>query len=80
MAVAVRLDRVSLPDVAFVPVQPSLAVHDVALVLDHVNVVEPLYATFCTLAVNVAVGNGAAPTVIVTLLLVVPPDPVQLSE
>jgi hypothetical protein len=42
VAFAVRLLLVSLPEVAFVPVQPPLAVQDVALVDDQLSVVLPL--------------------------------------
>lgn len=71
----VRLLRVSLPDVALVPVHAPDAVHVVALVLDQLSVVEPLYATESELALSVSVGTGAAATVIVTLLETLPPEP-----
>jgi hypothetical protein len=38
----VRLLKLWLPDVALLPLQPPLAVHEVAFVLDHVTVVLPL--------------------------------------
>jgi len=68
----------SVPLVASAPVQPPLAVHDVALVLDHVTV-ELLPETIeVGLAVSVTVGADEV-TVTVAEAGVVPPVPVQLS-
>ena len=44
----------------FDPVQFPDAVHDVALVLDQVKVLEPPLLTVLGLALNVRVGDGAA--------------------
>jgi hypothetical protein len=63
---------------ASVPVQPPLAVQEVAFVLDQVRVELLPEAIVVGLAVSVAVGAGA----IVTMALagaVVPPAPVQVS-
>jgi len=69
-----------LPETAFVPLQPPDAVHDVALVDDHVKVLLPPLATEVGDADNETVGAGVAlVTVTVTLRCVVPPAPVQLS-
>ena len=64
---------------AFVPVQPPVAVHDVALVELHVSVEVPPLAIVVGLAVNVAVGTGAMVTVAV-LAVLVPPAPVHVNE
>jgi hypothetical protein len=71
----------SLPEVAFAPLQPPLAVHDVALVDDQVSVEVPLTETEVGFAdsVTVGAGGGAEVTLTVTFFCVVPPEPVQLS-
>ena len=51
-------------------------VHDVALVLDHVNVTDPLYTTKDALALNVMVGAGIILTV--TDDVVLPPRPLHV--
>lgn len=59
---------------AFEPDQSTVAVQVVALVLLHVNVVEPPLDTMVGLALKVTVGidTGAGPTVTVTTLLALP--------
>jgi hypothetical protein len=70
----------SLPAVAFVPVHPPEAVHDVAFVEVHVSVLVPPLATEVGDADNETVGAGvAAVTVTDAVRCVVPPAPVQLS-
>jgi hypothetical protein len=64
-----------LPEVAFVPDQPSLAVQLVALVLDQAKVELAPLATDVGVAVNVTVGAGITVTVAETWVL--PPAPVQ---
>ena len=54
------------PETALLPLQPPAAVQLAASVLDHVSVVDPLYAIDAGLALIVTVGiGGAAATVIV---------------
>jgi hypothetical protein len=65
--------------VAFVPLQPPLAAHEVALVELHVNVEAPPLAMDVGFAVSVTVAAGTTVTVAVATLLV-PPAPVQISE
>lgn len=80
VVVVVREPVVWVPEVAFVPLQPLLAVHDVALVEDHVSTAEPPDTTLGKLADSVAVAGGGGPavTVAVALWLAVPRAPVQL--
>ena len=68
-----------VPLVALLPLQPPVAVHDVALVELHVSVEAPPLATEVGFAVNVTVGADAMVTVAVATLLV-PPVPLQLKE
>ena len=68
-----------VPLVAFVPLQPPEAVHEVAFVEFHANVELPPFAIDAGFAVSVAVGLPGTVTVAVTTLLV-PPAPVQVSE
>jgi len=80
---AVRLPVDCVPDVAFAPVQPFDAVHDVALVVDHVSVDAAPEATEVGLAVSETVGAGIVPpvTAIVTAPYpVVPSLLVQVNE
>jgi hypothetical protein len=68
----------SVPLIASAPVQPPLAVHDVAFVLDQVRVELPPEGMVVGLADSVTVGVGAT----VTVALAgddVPPAPVQVS-
>ena len=76
---AVRAPVLSLPLVAFAPLQPPVAVHPVAFVELHVSVEVPPIVTTEGLATNVAVGLPVTVTVAVTTLLV-PPTPVQANE
>ncbi len=71
-----------VPLVASVPVQPPLAVQEVALVLDQVNVELLPDAMVVGLADKVTVGAGAAAVTVTVALAgaVVPPAPVQVSE
>ena len=68
----------SVPLVAASPVQPPVAVHEVALVLDQVNIELAPDAIVVGLAVSVTVGVGATVTVALAGVLV-PPTPVQVS-
>ena len=67
------------PLVAFVPLQPPLAVQAVAFVLDQVRVAVPPLMTELGLADNVTDGGGLETTLTVVEAVVVPPLPVQLS-
>ena len=67
------------PLVASAPLQPPLAVHEVALVEFQVSVDAPPLATEVGFAVRVTVGAGTTVTVAVATLLV-PPAPLQLNE
>jgi hypothetical protein len=62
-----------------VPLQPPVAVHDVALVELQVSVEALPLATLVGFAFNVAVGIVPIVTVAVTTALV-PPGPVHVSE
>jgi hypothetical protein len=75
VAVSGGLD--SVPDGALVPVQPSEAVQDVALVDDHVRVVEKFVVTVVGSALNVTVGGPI--NVAVALALAEPPVPEQVK-
>ena len=68
----------SVPLVVSAPVQPPEAVHDVALVLDHVNVELPPEAMVVGFAVSVTVGAGDTVTV-AEAGADVPPVPLQVS-
>ena len=68
-----------LPLVALVPVQPPVAVQDVALVELHVSMEAPPLATAVGFAISVTVAVGTTVTVAVAMLLV-PPAPVQFNE
>jgi len=68
------------PDVALVPLQPPDAVQADALVVDHVKVDVPPWATCAGLAASETVGaGGVALTVTAAVWDVDPPAPVQLS-
>jgi hypothetical protein len=67
------------PEVALVPLQPPDAVHEVALVVDQVSVLEPPELTVAGLAPMDTVGGGAVFTVTVTDWLALPPAPVHVS-
>jgi hypothetical protein len=74
-------ETLCVPLVAFVPVQPPLAVQEVALVLDQVRVELLPGSIVVGIAVSVTVGTAAAVTVTVALVgEVVPPAPEQVSE
>lgn len=79
--VALKFVTCSLPDAAFDPLQSPLALHPVALLLDHVRVVEPPVSTDACDALNVAAGAVAGePTVTVTVRCAAgPPLPEQLN-
>jgi hypothetical protein len=68
-----------VPLVALAPLQPPVAVQEVALVELHVNVELPPLAMEVGLAVNVTVGAGTTVTVAVAIELV-PPVPLQVKE
>ena len=67
-----------VPAGAIVPLQPSDATQEVALVEDHVNVDLPPLATVVGLAVRVTVGAGVV-TVTVVDCAALPPLPVQVN-
>lgn len=71
----------AVPEVAFVPLQPFEAVHEVALVEDQVSVLLPPLATCVGDALRLTVGAGVVElrTVTVALLCAVPPVPVHAS-
>ena len=80
LLVAVSAPVLADPAVARLPDQAPLAVHEVALVEDHVNELLPPLDTLVGLAVKVTVGAGTElATVTVTDLLALPPPPLQLS-
>ena len=68
----------SAPLIASAPVQPPLAVQEVAFVLDQVRVELPPEEMVVGLADSVTVGAGATVTVVLAGD-VVPPAPVQVS-
>jgi hypothetical protein len=69
----------ALPAVAFVPVQPPEALHDVAFDDVQVNVLVPPLATLVGDADSVTVGAGVeADTVTDALACLLPPAPVQV--
>ena len=73
-------DTLFAPPAASVPVQPPLAVHEEAFVLDQVKVVEPPDEIDAAPAFNVAVGAGGgadALTVILVAVCAVPAEFVQ---
>ena len=71
-------DTTNVPLVAALPVQPPEAVHEVALVLDQVNVELLPDVIKVGLAVKVTVGAGDV-TVTVAFAGVEPPVPAQVS-
>ena len=77
--VAVRGPVLCDPLVAFAPLQPPLAVHEVAFVLDQVRVAALPLMTVLGLADNVTDGGGLETTLTVVEAVLVPPLPVQLS-
>ncbi len=66
-----------VPLVAFAPLQPSLAVQDVASVVLHVSVEEAPAAITEGVTLSDTVGGGI--TLTVTLWLTLPPVPVHVS-
>jgi hypothetical protein len=68
-----------LPEVACVPDQAPPALHDVALVEDHVSVVEAPELIDVLAAWRFTAGAAPVPTLTVTERSVVPPLPVQLN-
>lgn len=68
----------ALPEVAFVPDHPPEAVQAVVFVEDHVSVALPPLATLVGVAVKTSV--GAVRILMVTLFVILPPPPVQVSE
>jgi hypothetical protein len=64
-----------VPDVDFVPDHAPLAEHELAFVLDHVNVDEPPEAMLAGEALNETVGAGELVTFTLTLPAVHPPPP-----
>jgi hypothetical protein len=77
-ALVVNAPVLWVPLVAFVPLQPPDAVHDVALVELQVSMEVPRLAIEVGFAVSVAVGTGAMVTVAVAAVLV-PPVPVHFN-
>jgi hypothetical protein len=81
-AFAVNAPVLCEPDVAFDPLQPPDAVHDVALVDDQVSVLLPPLLTEVGEADNDTVGAGVpddSDTATVTFACREPPGPVQLN-
>jgi hypothetical protein len=69
-----------VPLVAFAPVQPPEAAHEVAFALDQVNVELLPDVTDVGFAVKVTLGAAVAPTATIAEALADPPVPVQESE
>jgi len=69
----------SVPLVPSAPVQPPLAVHEVALVLDQVSVELAPEAIVVGFAVSVTVGAATPVTVTVAEDALLPPVPAQVS-
>jgi len=67
------------PDSALLPLQPPDAVHEVVLLDDQLNVVEPPGATPAGLALNVADGAVEEVTLTVTFAKAPPPEPLQFK-
>jgi len=68
------------PLVALLPDQPPEAVHEVAWVVDQLNVELAPLTTVLGLAVTVTIGaSAAAVTETVTLCVALPPAPLQVS-
>jgi hypothetical protein len=68
-----------VPVSALVPDQAPEAVHEVALLEDHVRVEEPPRLIVLGLATRLTVADGFALTVTVADCAALPPDPVQVS-
>jgi hypothetical protein len=80
VVLAVRAPVLAVPLAAFVPLQPTEAVHEVALVELQVNVAVPPLATLVGLADSAAVGTTLAATVTVAVAsALVPPGPVHFN-
>jgi hypothetical protein len=69
----------ALPLVAFVPLQPADAVHEVAFVLLQVSSAASPEARDVGLAASITVGFGITDTVVVAAAGVVPAAPEQVS-
>jgi hypothetical protein len=69
-----------VPLAAFVPFQPPVAEHDVALVELQVRVEVPPLAILVGFAVNMTVGTLAATVTIAVVGTLMPPGPEQVSE
>jgi hypothetical protein len=69
----------SVPLVALSPLQPPLAVQEVAPLDDHVSVEFPPSVTEVGLAVKASVGTGGAVTSRVTFFDIEPPLPEQIK-
>ena len=67
------------PEVPLVPDQPPEAVQELASVEDQVSIEDPPYATAVGFAASDTVGTGGN-TVTVTVVLALPPGPVQVRE
>jgi hypothetical protein len=72
-------ETASVPLIASVPVQPPLAVQDVAFVLDQVSVALPPEAMIGGFAVKVTVGAVEVTVTVADAGADVPPVPVQVS-
>jgi hypothetical protein len=77
--VAAAGETLSVPLVAFVPLQPPLAVQEVASALDQDSVEEPPRGIAVGLAERVAVGAGGVTVTVVLAGALVPPVPEQVS-
>jgi hypothetical protein len=78
LAVSVPVD--CEPPVALTPLQPPVAVHDVAFVEVQVKVEAPPLATVLGLAFSVTVAVGCGVTVTLTIWTALPPEPVQVKS
>jgi hypothetical protein len=76
---AVRAPVLCVPLVAFAPLQPPEAAHELALVELQVSVEAPPLAIEAGFAANVTVAAGVTVTVAVPILLL-PPAPAHVKE
>jgi hypothetical protein len=80
MLVSLNGPTLWLPAVGLLPNHAPPALHEVALVVDQVNVEEPLALTVVGLAVRVMVGRVGGATLTVTERVALPPAPVQVKK
>lgn len=75
----VSADKVTVPEVAFVPDHAPDAVQLFVLLLFQVSVDAPLYATLAGFALSVTVGAGGGDTVMDTDCETLPPAPLHVN-